>query len=393
MDRVAQPSGGAVPPTTTTATATLVPELLSYRAQLIQRAASQIPYTAEGLPVGYYRTDLLPTAPTNAQEEVQSLKNAYADLSFEHGYPTLFDSRPFWHKLDFEPGFAYGAFQIYLELINVGPREISSLSENAELLAIASQSHGLPQGELIPKAQLGRLINECSILYYWRSRAKAHDIYKEAANRHIRLRRQTSTEDNHFTIADNLLKKLMTEVLGGQSIWAEMSPKTAVDMLKALVLIQRVSVGLPASGPLSQKETPEDVTFEMIMRTLGQKMHQSGNVYENGGQAHGGGRLLDAVLKDPNTAASMQEVIIRVQKAHRDVQTLPNPYEGGQARRFTGRPKANGNGNGNGSGEHGISADDIVPFDLSGAPGENLDGSNDNPEPPARQDKGNGKVH
>jgi hypothetical protein len=334
----------------------------------VQKATAQIPYTAEGLPVGFYRVDLLPQAPTSATEEVQALKNAYTDLSFEHGYPTLVDSRPFWHKLDFEPGFAYGSFQIYLDLINDGPREITSLSENTELHTLASRAQGLQDGQLIPKSALIRLVNEFSILYYWRPRAKAKDIYSEAAYRHLRLRRQMTVEDTHFGIADKLMKKLNADIFdAGEAFWAEMSPKTAVDLLKTLVAIQRVSTGLPAAGPLSQKETPEDVTFEMIMRTLGQKMGGSGNVFENSIVQGNGRELLANVLKDGNSAEQFQELIIRVQRAAQDTSILPNPHQGAQANRFKGRPKREI------TTEHAISSEDLIPFDMSGAPGENLD--------------------
>ena len=116
---------------------------LPYRAILLQRAFGHIPVTAEGLPVGYYRVDLLPTTYEKPEVEAHSLRSAYVDLSFEHGYPTLGDGRPFWHKLEFEPGFAYGAFQIYLDSLNEGPRELTQLAQNEELIRIASQVQGL----------------------------------------------------------------------------------------------------------------------------------------------------------------------------------------------------------------------------------------------------------
>src|SRR3972149_2029577 len=88
------------------------PSLLPYRVLLLQRAIPALPVTAEGLPIGFYRVDLLPEqSPGDAKEEAQALRNAYTDLNFDHGYPTLSDGRPFWYKLDYEPGFAFGAFQ------------------------------------------------------------------------------------------------------------------------------------------------------------------------------------------------------------------------------------------------------------------------------------------
>lgn len=340
--------------------------LLPYRARLVQRASQKIPYTAEGLPVGLYRVDLLPTTPVPALEEIECLKNAYIDLSFEHGYPTLPDSRPYWHKLDFEPSFAYGSFQIYLELINQGPREISLMYENLELRQLASRLKSLPPPEQITPQELGLLLNEYAILYSWRSRAKAHDLYKEASYRHLRLRRQMSVEENHYSIATKLLADLQEQVFDDPEFWEHMSGKTAVDLLSKLVAIQRVSVGLPAAGPLSQKEQPELTTFEMIMRSLGQK---SGQIYENGGQTSNqqqSRELLNHVLRDKDAATNLQELVIRVTRATQNQQNqLPNPYEGRKA--FKGRNYPH-------SPSKEIITDDIITgLDISGAPGENLD--------------------
>jgi hypothetical protein len=334
--------------------------VLSYRAQLIQRAQPRVPSTAEGLPVGFYRIDLLPLQQLPEKEEVQSLKNAYTDLSFEYGYPTLPDGRPFWHKLDFEPSFAFGSFQTYLEAIHEGPRELSKLSTDGELLRIMDQGQPLPQGSWTPK-QLNAFLYETSILYFWRPRAKAYDVYKEAAYRHLRLKRQMSVEDEHFTMASSLLRELREKVFSQPKFFDNMKPQTAADLLSKLVGIQRVSVGLPAAGPLAQKERDEDTSFEMIVRSLAQKA--AGNVYENGvpGQPAGETKgILSDVLKDPEASKNMQELIIRVTRTAQ--QRLPNPHEQFQGRQFKSRQRA----------QELITRDDLAgPYDLTGAPGEN----------------------
>jgi len=337
--------------------------VLSYRAQLLQKAQPRVPSTAEGLPVGYYRVDLLPMSHQGAEaDEVQALKNAYSDLSFEYGYPTLPDGRPFWHKLDFEPGFAYGAFQMYLEEIREGPRELTKLSTNEELLQLASQVQPLANEEQWSPKRLNDLLYEFSVLYIWRPRSRAHDVYKEAAYRHLRLKRQMSVEDEHYTLAANLLQQLKEKVLNTPKFFDNMKPQTAADLLQKLVGIQRVSVGLPAAGPLSQKETPEDTSFEMIIRSLAQR---TGNIYENGavGSALGSESrgILSSVLKDPEAAKNLQEVIIRVTRAQQ--QRLPNPHEQQQGHQFKSRQRA----------AEIITQEDLQgPYDLTGAPGENV---------------------
>lgn len=338
---------------------------LPYRALLLQRANQTIPQTAEGLPVGFYRADLLPTAAQKPEEETQALKMAYSDLSFEYGYPTLPDGRPFWHKLDFEPGFAYGCFQVYLEQIREGPRELSELASSEELLGLITQVQPHESKAKWSAEQLNALLYEFSILYLWRARAKAHDIYKEAAFRHLRLRRQTSIEDEDYLMASSLLSQLREKVFNAPKFFEDMNAKTAADLLSKLVAIRRVSVGLPAAGPLSNKETPEDTSFEMIMRTLAQKAGQSGAVYENGGAGgpNGSRNILNEVLKDPVAAEQMQEVIIRVTKVHQQRLANPNPNQQAQGRTFTGRGRT----------QEIISHEDLAgPYDISGAPGENL---------------------
>lgn len=345
---------------------TQVPAVIpNYRVQLLYKAAPRIPHTEEGLPVGFYRVDLLPYSQVSPQEELESLKAAYVDLSFEHGYPTLPDGRPFWQKLDFEPSFAYGAFTIYLDLIDAGPREISKLYENGELRQIVSQMRGLPNTQSVTPEELGKLVTEFSVLYGWRSRAKAYDLYKEASYRHTRLRRQMSLEDTHFTQASALLQTLQEKVFADKEFWEHMSGKTAVDMLKGLVAIQRVSVGLPAAGPLSQKETPEATTFEMILRKLGHQQ-AGGNVYENGVSQQQSKELLKEVLGDKENTAQLQELVIRMTRASQQV--LPAGTQ--PARQFRGRARANQ------PMLEPITAEDITGLDLTGAPGaqiENLD--------------------
>lgn len=379
----------------------------SYRAQLIQKAFGRVPCTTEGLPVGFYRVDLLPNQATDSQEEIQALQVAYQDLSYEHGYPTLHDGRPYWHKLEFEPGFAYGAFQIYLEQLNLGPREITALAKNEELKAIATKTYCTPAAlrpeseadergssekgssesvldpvtgnQVISEAYLGRILQEFSILYYWRSRSKAHDIYQEAAYRHLRLRRQMTTEGKHFDMAQTLMDKLQGDVFSDKEFWTGMSAKTAVDFLKALVAIQRVSLGLPAAGPLSQKETPADTTFELIMRSLAQKA-SSGNVYDATNSQTAAREILQGVLKDEGATANLQELVIRITQASH--QQLPDPNGGnGYGRTFKGRGRT----------VEAITNDDLNPaYDIEGAPQANLD-SDGTPDKDNNKDQERGR--
>lgn len=352
---------------TTTAQLPAQLPLNGYRTQLIQRAARNLPVTAEGLPVGYYRTDLLPQRPPqSAQEEIDALRSAYVDLNFIHGYPTLPDGRPFWHKLDFEAAFAYGAFQVFLDTIDDGPRAVDALAQNQELLQIARQIYapGQSQNEFGP-AELNKILQEVAITNYWRPRSKAYDLYKDAAHRHVRLRRQIRVEDEHFVLAQNLLAQLKAKVLDSPDFFEKLEPKVALDMLNKLVGIMRVSAGLPSTGPLSQKETPEETTFEMILRRLGRETSLSGALDGgHGGLGMGPDSPLSRVLDDPHTTGMLQEVVLKVTRATQIRNDPDDPVagEGYTSRRGPGRRRR---------AEEEISIEDVEPYDLTGAPGVN----------------------
>jgi len=353
-----------------------VPQL-SYRADLLRRVSARIPLTSEHLPVGFYRVDLLPlTKPQSAEEEMLQVRNSYSDLSFEYGYPTLSDGRPFWHKLDFEPGFCYGAFQIYLDNSSSnssGPREIGELAQNAELLQLATQIKGRSEQDdnnngngngngKVSSAELAAELTEYYHLYLWRFRAKAYDIYKEAAYRHAKLKRQISTEDEHYTLAVGLLKQLQEKVLQTPDFFESMSPKTAIDLLGKLVAIQRVSSGLPAAGPLATKETPDETSFEMILRSIAQKAGgngANGATYDQEGRPIGTKGVLNEVLRDKDATDMLQEVIIRVTRASQRPLDLTN----GPGRTFRSKNKS----------VEQLSGEDLQGIDVNGAPNVNLD--------------------
>lgn len=311
---------------------------LSSRALLLRKASQRTPTTAEDLPIGFYRVDLLPinqpdieevpesaestddtqegqgpdakqTRAANKQlEEVQALQAAYIELSYEHGYPTIPTGEPFWHKLDYEPGLAYSLFQTYLEQDIQGGRDLSALAEDEEFLKVFAASRG--QAEATKSEALAEL-NEFFILYYWRPRAKAHDIYKEAAYRHMRMKRAMSAEDHHYTLAGKALEAVETYLLS-EDFGKGLTPRHALDALTKLVAIQRISAGLPAAGPLAAKDVPQSTQFEGILRQIGIQAAQQQGEGLGPDSMHGKSQVLDKIMRDPHTVKQMQELIIRV---------------------------------------------------------------------------------
>lgn len=364
----------------------------SYRAKLIKQYTGRIPSTGEGIQTGYYRPDMLPSEPpeepklledgnkpkTNEAESTDSsslqvlgqeesaqtsrlapakkndahgfaasarfdmsgsedpvaaaLRAAYVELIFDHGYPAMPTGMPFWHKFDFESGFAFAAFQMYLEYGAEGPRELYVLAQNAELLRVfGAQS----EREVTPTELLFRL-QEYYILHYWHGRTKAYDLYRDTALRHHRLKKQARTEDRHFGVADKILEKLMT-YFDSEGFMSEMTPKAALDAFSKIVAIQRVSLGLPAGGPLPVNQQPEATSFEMIMRTVAQQQGAGQEVLGGGfGAATAHTReMINQVLTDPTAAKNLQEVIIRISQVSSGAEPTPE-------RRFPGRPDMHG---------------------------------------------------
>lgn len=327
---------------------------LSYRARMIKRASERIPVTAEDLPIGFYRCDLLPFEQPSFEEqmptegisdeellaqaqlrEVQSLSAAFTELIYDQGFPTLASGEPFWHKLDFEPGLAYAAFQIYLDMDETGARDLSEIARNTELINILTQQR---DGEAPPHSQVLSIITEYSILYYWRHRSRAHDLFKEAAYRHQRIKRAMSAEDYHYRLSEKLLKQVET-YLGTEDFAKGLTPKTAMEALTRLVAIQRVSVGLPAAGPLPSKEAPESTQFEMILRQLGMQNVTSGRGQGTTGSNRMKSKALENILEDPANARQMQELIIRVTTQNFDP-VDPNLRDNGPPRRHREQPSA-----------------------------------------------------
>jgi hypothetical protein len=371
-------------------------EALSYRAKIVRKYGGRIPKTNEGIQTGFYRPDLLPqsaevqvsstniaipklrvdegncassssagTKPaegldpaglpglvcesgqtasakndlvspispkgTLAEDEslAKALRAAFVELYFDHGYPAQPNGSPFWHKLEFESGLAFATFQIFLESGEEGPRELYKLAENSEVLQVVSAQ----MGRKVNKTELLLHVQEYYILHCWQGRVRAYDLYKNAALRHQRLLRQGKMEDNHYQVAARILKKLEEYFLEDRFM-DEMTPKTALDALSKVVAIQRVSVGLPAAGPLSMQQQPTATSFEMIMRNVAQ---QQGVTHDNMGGSSSSAhtkQLIDDVLQDAGAAANLQEVIIRISQVSSGAEPTPE-------KRFPGRQMKN----------------------------------------------------
>jgi len=230
----------------------------------------------------------------------EDLKAAFIPLNYDEGFPTLPDGQPFWDRFEFEPIPYHTAFQAYLQMpmVNRGVRSLSDLAAIMEKNGLL-ELDGFTYKDYTLKFQI------LSQIYLWPIRAKTYDLYKAAAHKKQQELRALSVQEHHYNMSTRLMNRL-SEYMEGEEFWELMTPKVAMDMFKALVATQRISVGLPASAP-PIKDGEGSTSFEMILRTLAQQ----GGAQEiaKSGQDN---RLAARILENPKTTELAQELIIRM---------------------------------------------------------------------------------
>lgn len=299
---------GAVTPTTTRQKLNVLTDpkavLCAYLYKRLPRTSSSGNSIA-----GMFRPDLLlATATPQDYAHVSAFpEEAFVEFSYEEGFPALAEGRPIWMRLPWESENAFAAFDVYLNSVEEGPRQVADLLYNGELLQIMGEELTLEN------------LRNSYYLYYWKDRVRAYDLYKEASYRHIRMRRALHTEDHAYVQATAMLSKL-NGTFEKQEFWDQLGndPKVALDFFDKLIKIRRVAAGLPAAAPEEDQRTS---SFELVMRKVQEEVRageQQGSL-ESGVTVDASGRVLadgkdflrDA-LQDPRTAKMTQELIIKM---------------------------------------------------------------------------------
>lgn len=281
-----------------------VRELTDPRARLAAGMHIKLPRTPGGHLAAMLRMDLLP--PEEITEASIVPQDAYTMINHDEGFPALPDGRPLWFKLDCEPEDLFAAFGVYVDLIDSGPRHIAQLLESTELKSLMNGSLTMDT------------LRNAYYMYYWKDRALAHDMFQDAAYRHIRVRRALSTEDKSHVLASKMLAKLET-IFEKSNFWdiIENDPAVALQYLEKLTRIQRISAGLPAAAP-GGEVSEEGSSFEMIMRRVQENnspVAEAGSnvlIDESGRLVSDNKGFMQGALHDPKTSKMMQEVIIRM---------------------------------------------------------------------------------
>jgi hypothetical protein len=337
--------------------------------EAVRALASEIPLNDFGLPIGIYRTDLLPfhdykpdardsyaphalqssasgasgvidlidisalgdqqglNSPTTpvtfeltelaevgvyriAGFPAKDLSLAFIPLQYDEGFPAFDSGLPFWNRLDFEPSDAYAAFQEYLRM----PLGTTGDPEDDEYAGTsASGTRSLSTLVVSLEGNDSHVISaiaryqEYYHLYYWGMRAHAYDLFRVAQYRKQQELRAIETQDEHYVQSRRLRHRLMKYMDDEENFWDLMTPKIGLDMLKTITQLERISAGIPAAGPMSEEDRERAGNpFEVVLRTVAQSNRRKETTLITDD-----GQVLDNALKDPAATEILQELIIR----------------------------------------------------------------------------------
>jgi hypothetical protein len=218
--------------------------------------------------------------------------------------------------MDYEDDKSFACFETYIEQGLHYPRNLFGVAQSQELRA------------LIPDLTNAQL-REMYVLYYWKDRAKAFDLYQHSANRHIRQRRALQTDNYLYDKSSKLLEQVIDAIDTPEFMdQLKYDPSAAFGAMEKLVKIRRVSAGLPSlapeeSNPNKNNQGPSTrVDIQVGSPTQGSnggnrdvrgKLATPGHTIDEKGQViPDNANFLKGALNDPETAKLLQEVVIRI---------------------------------------------------------------------------------
>lgn len=255
-------------------------------ADAVNHLTKSVPVNSYGLPTLFYRSDMLPFPLSSLTAD--GAEQAAVYLNYDEGYPT-YDGKIFWYQLPHEPLDLYLVFQRYLDQAEeVGIRQLQKLAMDNKM-----------SFDKVQKAFWE---------YCWASRARAYDLFNIAAERKRKEIRARKMEDDHYTTAGNLLDKLAPQ-FEEPDFFKNLTPKEAMEVLRLLINIQRVSTGLSQNGNAGKTEFNPDgaSSTSALMREITEKAGQET-------EGMGIDANMAALLADPNFAFEAQRLVIRVRR-------------------------------------------------------------------------------
>lgn len=261
-------------------------------------------------------TPLAPLAPVAPKEYLiagfpwASLQKAFVPLHFDEGFPSFDTGAAFWDKMPFEPMEAFQAFQRYCQMARGRSPDYEDEEDYGEA-ASGSRSISLLVGQMYPRGDDALVLSsidrfkEYYHLYYWGLRARAYDLFRVAQYRQQQELRAIETQDDHYIQSRKLRHRLSQYMDSEEEFWDLMTPKVAIDMLKQLTTLERISAGIPATGPQVESERAGQ-SLEVALRTVAQTHSKDKltTIDEDG-------NVLDEALNDAAATEILQQLIIR----------------------------------------------------------------------------------
>jgi hypothetical protein len=142
--------------------------------------------------------------------------------------------------------------------------------------------------------------------FYWSARARAHDLFIEAAEVRKRQIRTRKMENSHYNQTKALFDKLM-ERFKDEDWIQELNAKEAIEAMETLVKLQRLSVGLTGqnASSLPRDPLPAGASTDAILQHITRGASLSTETSENFR-----GRLQE--LLSGNDGMVVQEAVLRL---------------------------------------------------------------------------------
>jgi hypothetical protein len=202
---------------------------------MFAKLISTIPTDSNGFLTYFLNSTLIPSNFMNRQEDKRDniLKIAQIPISNLEGYPTIEFHKPIWNQLPHEPEVYFLAFRAYMQ------SPARSLEEALEKMPVGFTPYTL---------------KESYVLFFWKERSKAYDLYMPVAASRLRDQRLLSLEDNHYRLSDALLQTLTEEITHRSTAqngrpWSGLNATDIIKGLMSAAELQRTALGLPAKGP------------------------------------------------------------------------------------------------------------------------------------------------
>lgn len=239
-----------------------------------------------------------------------ALQGAFVFMQYDEGFPAFEDGSAFWNRLSFEPQDAYMAFERYMLMSFAKPVKVDEESENSagtrSISTLVSQIK--PDASDVEILALTQQLKDYYHLYYWGLRARSYDLFRVTQHRQQQEIRAIETHDDHYLKARGMRAKLEEYMEDEEDFWDLMTPKVAIDFHKHLTGLERISAGVPASGPMVKDESGGK-SFELEFATVAQAHRGEGA--GSGDIVNEDGEVLDQALEDPAAVEVLQKLIIR----------------------------------------------------------------------------------